>query len=221
MAPTPGLPQLPPGSVHLIHSFHIFNPCLYPPGDISHAHPLRHTQPRLFTSHSVPLRLTSTPVPRLPHTPHFMEASHTPSTPNSMLQTRASASETNRNHSLLLVCSGLPCSSHSLSLSSLSSSSLSRYLCFTLSLVYFTDVHTGIVPRSWSNRKQSSIPSVVAGYGNERYGAESRAKREGETEGEGKERRLRRKDDTQVTLCFLLSFHIQMHWLVGYSNMVS
>ena len=147
--------------------------------------------------------------------------SPTPSTPTCMLQTTASASETNGNHSLLLVCSGLPNSSHSLSLPSPSSSLLYRYSCFTLSLVYFTDVHTGIVPRSWSNRKQSSILSVVAGYGNERYGAESRAKREGETGGEEKKRRLRRKDDTQVTLCFLLSFHIQMHWLVGYSNMVS
>ena len=85
-------------------------------------------------------------------------------------------------------------------------------------LVLFTDVHTGIVPRSRSNWKQS-IPSVVAVYGNERHGTESGAERE--REGEGKERRLRGKDDTQVTFYFLLSFHMQMHWSVEYSNMVS
>ena len=44
---------------------------------------------------------------------------------------------------------------------------------------------------------------------------------EGVREGEGKKRRLRGKDDTQVTFSCLLSFHIQMHWLVRYSNMVS
>ena len=44
---------------------------------------------------------------------------------------------------------------------------------------------------------------------------------EGVREGEGKERRLRGKDDTHVTFSCLLSFHIQMHWLVRYSNMVS
>ena len=36
---------------------------------------------------------------------------------------------------------------------------------------------------------------------------------EGEGEGEGKERSLRRKGDTQVTLSFLLSFHIQIAWV--------
>ena len=101
----------------------------------------------------------------------------------------------------------------SLSVSFLSSPLVNSLLVF-YPLIFFTNIHTGIVPRSWSNWKQSSIPSVVAGYGNERYGAESRAKREGETGGEEKERRLRRKDDTQVTLCFLLSFHIQIA-LVG------
>ena len=45
--------------------------------------------------------------------------------------------------------------------------------------------------------------------------------RERETEGEGNERRLRGKGDTQVTFYFLLSFHIQMYWLVRYSNMVA
>ena len=129
-----------------------------------------------------------------------------PSTPTSMLQTRASASETNGNHSLLLlllVSSLLPCSSHSLSLYSLVPLVISFLVFYPLSFVFFTDVHTGIVPRSWSNRKQSLTPSVVAGYGNER-----------EREGEGKVRRLRRKGDTQVTFyfSFVLSYTDCMGW---------
>ena len=40
-------------------------------------------------------------------------------------------------------------------------------------------------------------------------------------EGEGKERRLRRKADSRVTFSFLLSFHIQVYWSVGYSSKAS
>ena len=45
--------------------------------------------------------------------------------------------------------------------------------------------------------------------------------REKEREGEGNERRLRGKGDTRVTFYFLLSFHIQMYWLLRYSNIVA
>ena len=52
-------------------------------------------------------------------------------------------------------------------------------------------------------------------------GQRGRGRGEREGEGEGEERRLRANDDTQVTFYFLLSFHIQMHWLMEYSNIVS
>ena len=105
--------------------------------------------------------------------------------------------------------------------SPLSSSSLSRYSCFILSLVLFTDVHTGIVPRSWSNWKQSSIPSVVAGYGNERHGAESRAERErGRWRGKGTKVKTQGWYTSNI-LFFFCPFIYRLHWLVGYSNRVS
>ena len=67
--------------------------------------------------------------------------------PFHMLQTRASASEPSGSHSLLLrlVSSVLPCSSHSLSLSSL--------VVIVISLLFILMIHTGIVPRSWSSWK--------------------------------------------------------------------
>ena len=157
MPPTPQSPPTTSRQRLPYHPHSTYSTRALTTGDVSHAHPLRHTQPRtLFISLSHCLSTSR---------PHRMEASLTPYTPNSMLQTRASASETNGKHSLLLlllVSLLLPCSSHSVSLTSLVLLVISLLVFY--SLVFFTDVHTGIVPCSLSNWRQS-IPSVVAGYG--------------------------------------------------------
>ena len=145
---TPISPYYLQAAFTLSHSFHIFNPCPHYGRCIACTSSPPHTTTPLHQPLSLPLHLKSTPVPRLLHAPHCPGA-HPLHTKQYASDQGKRASETNGNHPLLsLVCSLLPCSSHSLSLSSLSSPSLSHSSCFTLSLVLFTEVRTGIVPRS-------------------------------------------------------------------------
>ena len=192
-------------------------------GDGSHAHLLRHTQPRNHAPSSPATLIASPPQVHTnpttaPRASLSWSLAHPVHTKPACFRPRASAWNEWKPSSSSSCKFTSPLPSHSLLFPFSRPPSLSRYSCFTLSLVFFTDVHAGIVPRSWSNRKQSSIPSVVAGYGNERHGAESRAEREREregdrgrereTEGEGNERRLRGKGDytSNILFSFVLSY---------------
>ena len=133
--------------------------------------------------------------------------SPTPSTPTSMLQTRASASETIGNHSLLLllllVSSLLPCSSHSLSLYSLVPLVISFLVFYPLSCFHY-----------WCTYRHSSTLMIKSEAIIDSISCCRVWQWEGEGEGEGKERSLRRKGDTQVTFyfSFVLSYTDCMGW---------
>ena len=221
----------PPVSSNYFHaaftlslSFQIFNPCPYhdgrciacPSPSCTIMHPF-HQPP------SLPLHLTSTPVPRLPH------ASHCGSLAHPLYQTcfRPGQARLKWMETIplpLLVSSLLPCSSHSLSLSSLSRPP--RYLVtrvlssLLFSLLMYIQAYFHAHDQIGSNHRFHQLLQgmTMRGMGQRGGGGGGGG---GGGEGEGKERRLRRKADSRVTFSFLLSFHIQVYWSVGYSSKAS